>query len=164
MRKNLFPALALASALTFSGIALAAPPGQDSGCDHEGRPHAMRAFEKLNLSDSQKASIKQIMQNSFAEGKGRREALIQQRQAFAAMQPTDPGYQAAADSLAQAEGAAATARVQQMAGVRAQVHAVLTPAQQTQLASMKAERQTRRQQWQEGKGRPPRGMGPRDGQ
>ena len=109
----------------------------------------MMDLHKLNLSDAQKASIKQIMKSSFTQNKSQFQAVRQQRQAFAAMSPTDAGYQAAAASLAQAEGAATTARVQQMATVRAQIYNVLTPAQQSQLASMKAQQQARHQQWQE---------------
>lgn len=153
MRKNLFLGLALSSALAVGSFAVAAQgapgPGGPGGWGHHGGRHGMMDLHKLNLSDAQKASIKQIMKSSFGQNKSQFQALRQQRQAFEAMNPTDPGYQSAAASLAQAEGAATTARVQQMANVRAQIYAVLTPAQQSQLASMKAQQQARRQQWQE---------------
>jgi P pilus assembly/Cpx signaling pathway, periplasmic inhibitor/zinc-resistance associated protein len=157
MRKNLILGLALSSALAIGSFAVAAQgaPGHGGGWDHYGGHHGMMELGKLNLSDAQKASIKQIMQSSFEQNKSQRQALRQQRQAFEAMNPTDPGYQAAAASLAQAEGAATTARVQQMANVRAQVYNVLTPAQQSQLASMKAQQQARKQQWQEFKAQHP---------
>ena len=155
MRKNMIIGLALSSALAIGSFAVAAQgaPGH-GGWGHHGE-HGMMALHKLNLSDAQKASIKQIMQSSFEQNKGQRQALRRQRDAFEAMKPTDPGYQAAAVALAQAEGAAATARVQQQANVRAQIYNVLTPAQQSQLATLKAQQQARRQQWQEFKAQHP---------
>lgn len=149
MRKNLFIGLALSTALALGSAAVAAQPGPHGGWGHRGGEHGMMALHKLNLSDAQKASVKQIMQSSFEQNKGQRQAVRQQREAFEAMKPTDPGYQAAAAALAQAEGAATTARVQQMANVRAQIYNVLTPAQQSQLATMKAQQQERKQQWQQ---------------
>ncbi len=135
MRKNLFIGLALSTALALGSAAVAAQPGPHGGWGHRGGEHGMMALHKLNLSDAQKASVKQIMQSSFEQNKGQRQAV--------------PGYQAAASALAQAEGAAPTARVQQMANVRAQIYNVLTPAQQSQLATMKAQQQERKQQWQQ---------------
>lgn len=164
MRKNLIIGLALSSALTIGSFAVAAQAGPQGGWGHHGGQHGMMALHKLNLSDAQKASIKQIMQSSFAQNKGQRQALRQQRQAFAALKPTDPGYQSAAAALAQAEGAATTARVQQMANVRAQVYSVLTPTQQAQLTTMKAQQQARKQQWQEFKAQHPVNNGSPSGQ
>lgn len=163
MRKNLIIGLALGSALTIGSFAVAAQAGPHGGWGHHGH-HGMMALHKLGLSDAQKASIKQIMRSSFEQNKDQRQALRRQRQAFAAMQPTDPGYQSAAAALAQAEGAATTARVQQRANVRAQVYGVLTPAQQAQLASIKAQQQARRQQWQEFKAQHPVDTGSPSGQ
>lgn len=158
MRKNLILGLAFGSALAIGSYAVAAQgaPGP-GGRGHHGDHHGMMELGKLNLSDTQRASIKQIMKSSFEQNRSRFQAARQQRQAFEAMKPTDPGYQAATSSLAQAEGAAASARVQQMANVRAQIYNVLTPAQQSQLATIQAERQTRMQQWKEFKAEHPLG-------
>lgn len=148
MRKNFKLALALASAMALAPFAIAA--AQDGGPHGGGHGHhGFEMLSKLNLSDAQKASVKQIMQTAFAQNKPQRQALRQQREAFEAMAPNSSGYQAAAASLAQAEGAAAVARTQQRAAVRAQVYAVLTPAQQSQLASIKAANQARHQQWEQ---------------
>ncbi|MBD8899853.1 Spy/CpxP family protein refolding chaperone [Rhodanobacter sp. DHG33] len=153
MRKNLILGLALSSALAIGSFAVAAQgapgPGGPGGWGHHGGRHGMMDFHKLNLTDAQKASIKQIMKSNFEQNKSQRQALRQQHEAFEAMSPTDAGYQAAAASLAQAEGAATTARVQQMANIRAQIYNVLTPAQQSQLAAQKAQAQARRQQWEQ---------------
>jgi Spy/CpxP family protein refolding chaperone len=107
------------------------------------------AFAKLNLTDAQKASIKQITQASRAQNKGQWQALRTQREAFGQMTPDQVGYQAAAARLAQAEGQATQARIEQRAKIKAQIYAVLTPAQKAQLATMRSERETRREQWKE---------------
>jgi Spy/CpxP family protein refolding chaperone len=89
------------------------------------------------------------MKNSFASTKPQRQALFQQRKAFESLTPDQAGYQAAADSLAQAEANAAKARVEQQASVRAQIYGVLTSAQKMKLASLKAEREQRMQEWKQ---------------
>lgn len=149
MRKPLILGLALASAMALGTAAVAAPMGHGSWHHGGHGHHGMAALHKLNLSDTQKASIKQIMKNSFAASKTQRQAVFQQRKAFESLTPDQAGYQAAADHLAQAEADATRARVEQRAKVRAQVYAVLSPAQKMQLASMKAQREQRRQEWKQ---------------
>jgi protein CpxP len=141
--------LALASALAIGSVA-AADPGD--GGDWHGGHHGggqMMLFSKLDLSDAQRASIKQIISSSREQGKTSRQALRQQRDAFEAMPENSAGYQAAASNLATTEAQATHDRVLQMASIRAQIHAVLTPAQQAQLATLKAQEQGRYQQWQQ---------------
>ncbi|MEO9080244.1 MAG: Spy/CpxP family protein refolding chaperone [Rhodanobacter sp.] len=156
MRKNTLLGLALASALAIgSSVALAAPAGGTGhGGSHHGwsghRDHGQRMMlHKLNLSDAQKASVKQIISTSRTQNKAQRQALHQQRSAFESMTPNQVGYQSAATSLAQAEGQATQARVQQMANLRAQIYAVLTPQQQAQAATLKTQAQSRRAQWKQ---------------
>jgi protein CpxP len=155
MRKHTLLGLALASALAIgTTVAVAAPGAGDPGASGHGwhghRGHGqMMMLHKLNLSDAQKASIKQIVGTSRAQNKGQWQALRQQRSAFEAMTPNQVGYQAAAASLAQAEGQATQARVQQKANLRAQIYAVLTPQQQAQAATFKSQAQARRAQWKQ---------------
>jgi Spy/CpxP family protein refolding chaperone len=156
MRKNTLLGLTLASALAIgSSVALAAPAGGAGHGDfghgrHHHRGHGqMMMLGKLNLSDAQKASVKQIIRSSREQNKSSRDALRQQRSAFESMTPNQVGYQAAASRLAQAEGQATQQRVQQMANLRAQIYAVLTPAQQAQAATFKAQAQARRAQWKQ---------------
>jgi Spy/CpxP family protein refolding chaperone len=152
MRKNITLSLILTSAMALTAIAVAAPAGQDAGMGHGHHSHRHgqdMGFRKLNLTDAQRASIKQIMQSSFAQNKTQWQALHQQRSAFESMTPDQVGYQAAAASLAQAEGAATQVRVQQKATVRAQIYALLTPTQKAQMATMKQEKQARRAQWKQ---------------
>ncbi|MHB1058789.1 MAG: Spy/CpxP family protein refolding chaperone [Rhodanobacter sp.] len=152
MRKNITLGLVLASAMALATLAVAAPADQGAGPRHGGHSHRHghdMGLGKLDLTDAQRASIKQIVHSSFAQNKTQRQALRQQRQAFASMTPDQVGYQAAAARLAQAEGDATRVRVQQKANVRAQIYAVLTPAQKAQMATMRAQKQARREQWKQ---------------
>ena len=161
MRKHTLLGLALASALAIgTTVAMAAPnaggPGSSDHGWHGHRGHGqMMMLHKLNLSDAQKSSIKQIVSTSREQNKAQRQALRQQRAAFESMTPNQVGYQAAAASLAQAEGQATQARVQQMANLRAQIYALLTPQQQAQAATLKAQAQARRAQWKQFKAQNP---------
>ena len=161
MRKRTLLGLALASALAIgTTVVMAAPgaggPGFSGHGWHGQRGHGqMMMLGKLNLSDAQKASVKQIISTSRTQNKAQWQAVRQQREAFEAMTPNQAGYQAAAASLAQAEGQATQARVQQMANLRAQIYAVLTPAQQAQAATLEAQAQARRAQWQQFKAQNP---------
>ncbi len=155
MRKHITLGLILTSAMTLATLAVAAPgpAGQEAGMHHGRYSHSRGGMDmglgKLDLTDAQRASIKQIVKTSFAQNKTQWQALRQQRSAFESMTPDQVGYQAAAASLAQAEADATRVRVQQKANVRAQIYAVLTPAQKVQMASMKQQKQARRQQWQQ---------------
>jgi Spy/CpxP family protein refolding chaperone len=150
MRKNITLGLILGSSLALVTLAMAAPAGQDAGMHHGRHAHGQdMAFRKLDLTDAQRASIRQIMHASFAQNKTQWTALRQQRGAFESMTPDQVGYQAAAARLAQAEGDATRVRVQQKASVRAQIYALLTPAQKAKMATLKAEKQARREQWKQ---------------
>jgi periplasmic protein CpxP/Spy len=152
MRKNITLGLILGSTLALATVAMAAPAGQDAGMQQSrhghGHGHDM-GFRKLDLTDTQRASIKQIMHASFAQNKTQWTALRQQRDAFESMTPDQVGYQAAAARLAQAEADATRVRVQQKATVRAQIYALLTPAQKAKMTTMKTEKQARREQWKQ---------------
>lgn len=156
MRKQTLLGLALASALAIGTTVAIAAPGGGHGHGRGGHDHGQMMMHKLNLTDAQKASVKQIISSHREQNKGARQALRQQRQAFEAMTPGQAGYQAAAASLAQASGQATQARVQEMANVKAQIYALLTPAQQAQAATLQAQAQARRQKWQEFKAENPR--------
>ncbi|MGH8157003.1 MAG: Spy/CpxP family protein refolding chaperone [Rhodanobacter sp.] len=159
MRKSTSLGLILASAIAIATIAVAAPAAAQQGGWHGHGGHGghgqLMALNKLNLTDAQRASVKQIMQTSFAQNKTQRQALQQQRSAFESMTPDQVGYQAATTSLAQAEGAATQQRVQQRANVRAQIYAVLSTSQKAQLATLQAQQQARKQQWAQFKAQHP---------
>lgn len=149
MRKTLLSIFA-AAAIGGSTLALAAGgAGMAHGWHGRHGATAMRALHKLNLSDAQRAQIRQLAKQNFEQLKPQMQTVRQQRKALESMQPTDPGYQAAAGNLAQAEADLVHARVLQRASLRAQVYNLLTPAQRSQLAAMRAQRQARMQQWKE---------------
>lgn len=150
MRKSLLLGLALASAMTLGTAAFAAGQdgGQRFGGHHGGHGFGM-AMQKLNLTDAQRDSIRNLVKTSFSQNKSQRDSLRQQRQAFESMTPDQVGYQDAAARLAQAEAAATQTRVQQQAQLKAQIYALLTPQQKAQWATLKQEREQRRQQWQQ---------------
>ncbi len=151
MRKRTSLTLIMAAVLSVTTLAVAAQThgGPGGGWHHGDHGHGQfMAMSKLNLTDAQRASVKQIMHTSFAQNKTQRQALHQQREAFESMTPDQVGYQAAASSLAQAEGAATQLRVQQQATVRAQVYALLTTQQKAQYATFKTQQETRKAQWE----------------
>jgi protein CpxP len=150
MRKTILLGLTLASAVALSTFAVAAPAGGGHGGWHgHGHGGQFMALKKLDLTDAQRASIKQIVKASFEQNKPQRTALRQQRSAFQSMTPDQVGYTTAASRLAQAEGSATQARVQQQANVRAQIYSVLTAPQKAQLATIQAQRQSRTQEWKQ---------------
>ena len=164
-----FPlSIALAAALGCSSLAFAAtgaqtsPPAAptSSGSAQQGKWHGMhrrhghhgdmRMLDKLNLSDTQRTSIHQMMQESFGQARPEMQALRQKRDALEAATPGSSAYQSAANELADAEADAARQRVIRRAALHAKVYGVLTSEQRTQLASLRAERKAKMQQWRSG--------------
>ncbi|MFC5740983.1 Spy/CpxP family protein refolding chaperone [Dyella tabacisoli] len=152
MRKIIPLSILLTTALACSALAFAAPDGEHFGGQGHGHGHGgegFRELQKLNLSDAQRASIKDIVKQGFAQLKPQMQAVRQQRSAFEALTPDSPNYQSAAASLAQAEGQLTVARLTQRAALKAQIYAVLNSSQKSQLATLKAAHEARKQQWQQ---------------
>jgi periplasmic protein CpxP/Spy len=154
MRKTMTLSIILAAAIGCSALAFAqggpgfGGPGGHGG--HHGFHDGGLPLRGVTLTDTQKASIKQIKQSEFSSLKSQFQAVHQQRQAFEALSPSSSGYQAAAASLAQAEGQLVTARITAEATADAQIYnSVLTGAQQTQVATNKANFQARQAEWQQ---------------
>ncbi len=151
MRKTLISIIA-AAAIGGSSLALASAGSAGFGHDGWHRQHGMMAMHelgKLNLTDSQRDNIKQLSKQGFEQLKPQMETLHQQREAFETMEPTASGYQTAANNLATAEANMVRARVLQEASLRAQIYNVLTPAQRSQLATIRAQHEARMQQWKD---------------
>lgn len=146
MRKTPLVAAVLAAALGCTPLAFAQSSGH-AWHGHHGMAMGGHMYSKLNLSDAQHAQIRQLTQQSRAQAKPQMQALRQARQAFAAATPGTAAYQTAASNMAEAEADAARARATRHADLRAQIYGLLTPAQRTQMASLQAQRQARRQQW-----------------
>lgn len=161
MRKTTTLSIILAAAIGCSALAFAqggpdfGGPGGPGGPHHHGFDGAL-ALHGVTLTDAQRASIKQIKQSEFASLKSQFEAVRQQRQAFEALSPSSSGYQAAAASLAQAEGQLVTARITAEAAADAQIYnSVLTSSQQAQVAANKANFEARQAQWEQFKAEHP---------
>lgn len=153
---------AVAAAL-LAGAAVAAPP-PSSGTTASGPRtdhvwhHSMHrgwhgdrwmgTLRQLDLTDAQRTGIRDLMRQGFQQARPEMTALREKRTAFEAATPGSAEYQAAANDLGHAEANAALARMLQRADLRTKVYQLLTPAQRTQLATLRAQRQERRQ-WQE---------------
>lgn len=148
MRKTYLLSAALVTALGCAPLAFAQQAGH-AWHGHHGMTMGGHMYDQLNLSDAQRTQIKQLTQQDFAQAKPQMQALRQARQAFESATPGTAGYQNAASNLAEAEADAARTRTTNRANLRAQVYQVLTPAQRTQLASLRAEHKAQMQQWRE---------------
>lgn len=159
--------VALAIALVVSApLALAATPPPSSNAPassapassaahwqghHGERMHGqhMGMLDQLDLSDTQRASIRQLRQQNFQEARADMQTLRQPRAAFDNATPGNSDYQGTVDALATAEANVTHARVLRDAKLRAAIYNVLTPAQRTKAASLRAARQAKIQQWRE---------------
>ncbi len=152
MRKlMLVPAAILAAGMLSTAVyAQDQGPGDGGpGWHHHHRGGVlMHELKELNLSDSQKASIKTLFKTSHEQFKPQFEALRTQHQALEAATPGSAEFQNATASLAQASAAAASARVQQEAALRTQIYALLTDAQKQQLSTLQAQHQAKMAAWQ----------------
>ncbi|HEX5354454.1 MAG TPA: Spy/CpxP family protein refolding chaperone [Rhodanobacteraceae bacterium] len=110
---------------------------------------AMNVFKRLNLTDAQRSNVRQLIRQNFDRARSEMHALRQQRMAFENATPGSSGYRTAASDLARAESNAAHARVLRRAELRTRIYGLLTPAQRTQLASMRSQREAKMKQWRE---------------
>ena len=114
-------------------------PGEPAphGWHHHGGPgHLLR---KLGLSDAQKQQIKDIMTAAHPQMQSLHEQMRANSQTLQQTLPTDPNYSSVASHVSQTHGSLVAQGMTQRAEVRAQVFAVLTPAQQTQLTALEAQ-------------------------
>ncbi len=109
---------------------------------HHGGFHML---SKLNLSAEQQASIKTIMANAGPQMKSIHQEMRANSLKLSQTQPTDANYQSVVAQVTQANGSLHSQMITQREAVRAQIFKVLTPAQQTQLATLKAQMQARMQ-------------------
>jgi Spy/CpxP family protein refolding chaperone len=115
--------------------ATAPPPGPHG---HHGWGPG-RIYSKLGLSADQQASIKAIL----TAAKPQMQSLHQQMHAnhlkLLETKPDDPAYAGVVSEVSQADATLAAQATTQREAVRAQMYAVLTPAQKTQLATLEAQ-------------------------
>lgn len=134
-----------------AGAAPTAPPAPGSMqhfAHHAGaywRGHrSMALFRQLDLTQAQRASIRDFAKAGFQQAHPEMLALRQKRAAFESAVPGTAAYQAASNDLAHAEANAALARALRRSDLRSRIYQLLTPAQRAQLATLQAQRQERR--------------------
>jgi Spy/CpxP family protein refolding chaperone len=136
--------LTAATGMSFAGAADAPtaaqppPPPGNPGRHHHGEP--WRLLGKLDLNAAQKQQIKEIMTAAHPQIQSLREQMHANSQKLWQAQPSDPNYASIASQASQTHGSLAAQMMTQRADLRAQVFKVLTPAQQTQLAALQAEK------------------------
>ena len=134
--------LSIASAQTTTTTPSAGPSGHHGWHHHRGPWHLL---SKLGLSDAQKTQIKSIMTAAKPEMQSLHQQMRTNMQKLEQTQPSDANYSTIASQVSQTHGSLSAQMMTQRATVRAQIFKVLTPAQQTQLATLKAQMAAR---WQ----------------
>jgi protein CpxP len=135
--------LSIASAQTTTGTT---PPAEMSG--HHGWGHhkgPWHMLSKLGLSDAQKAQVKAIMTAAHPEMENLHQQMHANMQKLQQTKPTDANYSTIAAQVSETHGTLSAQMMTQQANIRAQIYKVLTPAQQTQLATLQAQMAARRE-------------------
>ena len=135
--------ISIATAADEATTAAPAAPGPHGW--HHHHHGAGRLLSKLNLSPEQQASIKTIMANAGPQMKSIHQEMRANSLKLSQTQPTDANYPSVVAQVTQANGSLHSQMLTQREAVRAQIFKVLTPAQQTQLAALKAQMQARMQ-------------------
>jgi Spy/CpxP family protein refolding chaperone len=131
-------AAGMSAAIAADEATSAAPPAPGAhGWHHHRGPWHLLA--KLGLSAEQKEQIKGIFTAARPQMQSLHEQMRANMQKLHQTQPTDPNYTSIASQVSQTHGSLAAQSLTQRAEVRAQVFKLLTPAQQTQLATLEAQ-------------------------
>jgi protein CpxP len=112
-----------------------APPGPH-GWHHGGPWHLLG---KLGLSAAQKQQIKDIMAAAHPQMQSLHQQMRANSLKMQQARPTDPNYANIASLTSQTHGTLSAQIMAQRADLRAQVFKVLTPEQQSQLATLEAQ-------------------------
>ena len=94
---------------------------------------------KLGLSAAQKQQIKDIMAAAHPQMQSLHEQMRANSLKMRQVRPTDPNYANVVSLTSQTHGTLSAQMMAQRADLRAQVFKVLTPEQQTQLATLEAQ-------------------------
>jgi len=98
-----------------------------------------RIYAKLNLTAEQQASIKAIYTAAKPQMQSLHATLKANHLKMSQTTPDDPNYASVVAEVAQSNAALASQRTTQSSEITAQIYALLTPAQKTQLATLEAE-------------------------
>ena len=100
-------------------------------------------YKQLNLTADQQASIKAILTAAKPQMTGLHQQMRANHLKLWQTQPDDPAYGSVVAEVAQSNATLASQRTSQGAELRAQMYAVLTPPQKTQLMALQAQRAQR---------------------
>jgi Spy/CpxP family protein refolding chaperone len=98
-----------------------------------------RIYSKLNLSDEQKTSIKSILAAAKPQMTSLREQMKANHQKLMQTSPDDAAYASVVAEVAATNANLASERTTQGAELKAQIYAVLSAPQKTQLAALEAQ-------------------------
>jgi periplasmic protein CpxP/Spy len=116
----------------------AQPPGPQGWHHHGGH-----LLAKLNLNADQQAQVKSIMANAGPQMKSIHQQMQANSQKLRQTQPNDPNYANVVAEVSQSNATLHSQMTTQQAEVRASVFKILTPEQQSQLAALEAQMQSR---------------------
>jgi protein CpxP len=138
--------ISIAAAADATTPAAPAAQGPHGGWHHHHHHHGEgMMLSKLNLTPEQQASVKTIMANAGPQMKSIFQEMHANSLKLRQTQPTDANYAAVVSQVTQANGSLHSQMITQREAVRAQIFKVLTPAQQTQLATLQAQMQANMQ-------------------
>ncbi len=129
--------LSSASAADETPADASAPAGMHGPGRHGGELGHL--YRKLGLTSAQQASMKTIMTAARPQMKTLHEQMKANHLKLMQTKPDDPNYSNVVAEVAQSNATLASQRTTQGAALSAQLYAVLTPAQKTQLATLEAE-------------------------
>jgi periplasmic protein CpxP/Spy len=136
--------LTAATGMSIASAAEEAAASQPPG-PHDWQHGPWHLLGKLDLNAAQKQQIKDIMTTAHPQLQSLHEQMRANSLKLQQTKPTDPNYASIAAAVSQTHGSLSAQMMSQHSEIRAQVFKVLTPAQQTQLAALEAERQAKRQ-------------------
>jgi len=154
MKKLTHTVLATLVATTLCSVAFAAQQSNDGGRNHDrpwsrghdaggefGDPAAMieRMSKHLTLTDDQELAVNNIMDSARPEFESLRTRSDENREAMRSLVVGSSAYAVTLQNLATEAGQLATDRVMLQGRIRAEVHAVMTPEQQQQMAETAAQ-------------------------
>jgi protein CpxP len=96
-------------------------------------------YSKLGLTSEQQASIKAIMTAAKPQMKSMHQQMQANHLKLMQTKPDDPNYANVVAEVAQSNASLTSQRTNQQSELRAQIYAVLTPAQKTQLTTLEAQ-------------------------
>lgn len=146
MRKPPIHSMLFAAVLACSPLAFAVAPQQAAPPDSQAASGAQDSrqhpdlFDQLGLTDAQRSSVRQLIQQSFQQAQPEMEALRQKRMAFDNATPGSSQFKAAANDLAETESSAVRAQVLRQADLRTRVYNLLTPEQRAKLTTLVSQR------------------------